>query len=53
MENVWQFIAGGGEDRETPLESAIRETTEESGISAQHTVRQLKATDYGANVSFL
>jgi dATP pyrophosphohydrolase len=28
----WQSIAGGGEDRETPLQAAIRETQEESGI---------------------
>lgn len=28
----WQGIAGGGEDTETPLEAAIRETFEESGI---------------------
>lgn len=28
----WQFIAGGGEDNETPLEAAQRETFEESGI---------------------
>lgn len=27
-----QFIAGGGEDEETPLQAAIRETREESGI---------------------
>lgn len=27
----WQFIAGGGEDQETPLEAAKRETFEESG----------------------
>lgn len=30
--NVWQFIAGGGEDGETPLESANRECFEEAGI---------------------
>jgi dATP pyrophosphohydrolase len=29
----WQGIAGGGEDRETPLQAAIREAQEESGIS--------------------
>jgi dATP pyrophosphohydrolase len=29
----WQGIAGGGEDRETPLQAAIRETQEESGIA--------------------
>lgn len=27
----WQFIAGGGEDNETPLEAAKRETVEEGG----------------------
>lgn len=27
----WQFIAGGGEDDETPLKAAQRETFEESG----------------------
>lgn len=30
----WQFIAGGGEDNETPLEAAKRETLEESSIRA-------------------
>jgi len=29
----WQAIAGGGEDNETPLEAARRETREEAGIS--------------------
>ena len=29
---VWQFIAGGGEDGETPLQSAKREAYEEAGI---------------------
>ena len=28
----WQFIAGGGEDRETPAEAAVREISEEGGI---------------------
>jgi len=28
----WQGIAGGGEDRETPLQAALRETQEESGL---------------------
>ena len=31
----WQFIAGGGEDSETPLEAAQRETQEEAGITGQ------------------
>ena len=30
----WQFVAGGGEDDETPVESAIREISEETGIKA-------------------
>ena len=29
----WQFIAGGGEDMEKPLEAAKRETEEEIGIA--------------------
>lgn len=29
----WQFVAGGGEDAETPLQAALRETVEEVGIS--------------------
>lgn len=29
----WQFIAGGGEDQETPLQAAKREALEEGGIS--------------------
>ncbi len=32
-EGFWQGIAGGGEDDETPLEAARRETFEESGIN--------------------
>lgn len=28
----WQFVAGGGEDRETPLQAAKREAHEEAGI---------------------
>lgn len=29
---VWQFIAGGGEDQEIPLQAAKREAYEEAGI---------------------
>lgn len=32
-EDFWQGITGGGEDTETPAETAIRETWEESSIS--------------------
>lgn len=28
----WQWVAGGGEDAETPAETAVRETREETGI---------------------
>jgi dihydroneopterin triphosphate diphosphatase len=31
-EHYWQFIAGGAEDDESPLEAAERETFEEAGI---------------------
>ena len=32
--DVWQGIAGGGEDNETPMQAAAREATEEAGIPA-------------------
>ena len=31
--NIWQFVAGGAEDKETPIEAAIRELSEETGIN--------------------
>ncbi|MBU5426845.1 NUDIX domain-containing protein [Tissierella pigra] len=31
--NIWQFIAGGGEDDETPIEAAKREANEEADIA--------------------
>lgn len=31
----WQFVSGGGEGDETPIQAAERETAEELGISAQ------------------
>jgi len=37
---IWQGIAGGGEDDETPLETARRESFEECGIN--HDARFLK-----------
>jgi len=37
----WQGIAGGGEDDETPLEAARRETMEEAGLSAASEFLQL------------
>lgn len=30
----WQFVAGGGEDGESPVEAAVRETREEVGFEA-------------------
>lgn len=41
----WQFIAGGGEDTETPLEAAKRETFEESGIKSANWT-ELKSLSY-------
>jgi len=37
----WQGIAGGGEDGETPLEAARRETVEETGIPKDSQFLQL------------
>ncbi len=37
--NQWQFIAGGGEDSETPLEAAKREIFEESGIKSERIIQ--------------
>jgi len=39
--DVWQAIAGGGEESETPTESAIRETCEETGIDNDYKFRRL------------
>lgn len=41
----WQFIAGGGEDNETPIEAAKRETFEESGIKSTNWI-ELKSLSY-------
>ena len=35
----WQFIAGGGEDNETPLEAARREISEEGGVRAEKIIQ--------------
>jgi dATP pyrophosphohydrolase len=39
----WQFIAGGGEDDETPIQAAKREIFEESGVDAPN-IMVLKST---------
>lgn len=33
--DVWQFIAGGGEDNEKPIETALREIKEETDVTAE------------------
>lgn len=43
--NFWQGIAGGGEDNESPLEAAKRETYEESGISPTADFIKLDTTE--------
>jgi dATP pyrophosphohydrolase len=42
--DYWQFVAGGGEDGETPLEAAIRETKEEVGLAAGGRIIRLDST---------
>lgn len=32
IQTMWQAISGGGEDSETPMQAALRETAEEAGI---------------------
>jgi len=41
----WQFIAGGGEDGETPLEAAKREVFEEGGVKSSRWIK-LKSLSY-------
>ena len=38
---VWQGIAGGGEEGETPTQTAAREANEEAGISLKSQITQL------------
>ena len=37
--DYWQFVAGGGEDLETPEEAAKREIFEEAGVKADRIIR--------------
>ena len=32
--DIWQFIAGGGEDNEKPIQAALREIRDETGVTA-------------------
>lgn len=41
----WQFVAGGGEDDETPLEAAKRESLEECGVCSKKWI-ELKSLSY-------
>lgn len=43
--NIWQFIAGGGENGETPIEAAKRETVEEIGIEP-YNIQKLECVAY-------
>lgn len=44
--NIWQFIAGGGEDDEEPRTAAIRESLEEASISPNSNYRRLVSMGY-------
>ena len=46
----WQFVAGGGEDAETPLQAAIREIKEETGVTAQSVLPLTSMAYVPANV---
>lgn len=43
--SYWQFIAGGGENGETPIEAAKRETMEEIGVMPTN-IQQLECVAY-------
>lgn len=44
-QGFWQGVAGGGEDQEKPLEAAMRETFEETGIPSTSEFLQLDTLD--------
>lgn len=46
----WQFVAGGGEDHETPIEAAAREISEETGIKTDHITKLVSMAYIPANV---
>jgi dATP pyrophosphohydrolase len=45
VEGFWQGVAGGGEGEESPLEAAIRETFEETGIKSSEDFIGLDTVD--------
>ena len=46
----YQFVAGGGEDDETPIEAAVREIYEETSVKATHIVPLTSMAYIPANV---
>ena len=50
MDECWQFIAGGGEDEETPKEATIREIYEEAGIKTADVIELVSMAYVPANV---
>lgn len=46
----YQFVAGGGEDNETPLDAAIREIKEEAGITTKSVISLASMAYLPANV---
>ncbi len=46
----WQFIAGGGEDDESPLQAAKREIWEEGGVAAENIVELKSMCFIPANI---
>lgn len=49
---IWQTVAGGGEDNETPLEAARRELGEETGIFPEKPFLQLQTIEPVAVTEF-
>ncbi len=46
----WQFVAGGGEDTETPIEAAVREISEETGIKTDNIIKLVSMAYVPVNV---
>lgn len=43
--DIWQFIAGGGEDNEKPIQAALREIKEEANVTAEK-ITELKSVAF-------
>lgn len=48
---IWQFISGGGEDNETPIETVIREIKEETSLDIEK--RRIKKLDSNTTIPVL